>query len=145
MEPLTITASDDTPEISFDKQTNKFQITGKSLPEDVIEFYSPIFNWLERYVADPNEETFNSRRIAQEAFLAGNDLLILSDYALTESWEDQAANIRSTIAFFQERYASDPSFQALVNEAVARILKLKLSLYGTTPRLSIVQPNATRH
>jgi beta-N-acetylhexosaminidase len=98
---------------------------------------------LRRYY-DPNEETFNSRRIAQEAFLAGNDLLILSDYALTESWEDRAANIRSTIAFFQERYASDPSFQSLVNEAVARILRLKLSLYGTTPRLSTVRPNATQ-
>jgi beta-N-acetylhexosaminidase len=98
---------------------------------------------LRRYY-DPNEESFNSRRIAQEAFLAGNDLLVLSDFALSDNWEDQAANIESTIAFFQERYANDPSFQALVNEAVARILRLKLSLYGTTPRLSAAQPSPSR-
>jgi hypothetical protein len=57
MEPLFIKATDDTPEIHFDKAKGIFSITGKSLPEDVIEFYSPVFSWLEQYVADPNEET----------------------------------------------------------------------------------------
>jgi beta-N-acetylhexosaminidase len=34
---------------------------------------------------DPSEENFNSRRIAQEALFAGNDLLFLSKFALTDS------------------------------------------------------------
>jgi hypothetical protein len=57
MEQLFIKATDDTPEILFDKSKNIFRITGKSLPEDVIEFYSPVFSWLEQYIADPNKET----------------------------------------------------------------------------------------
>jgi hypothetical protein len=57
MEQLFIKATDDTPEILLDKVKGIFCITGKSLPEDVIEFYSPVFSWLEQYVADPNEET----------------------------------------------------------------------------------------
>ena len=79
---------------------------------------------------DPDEADFNNRRIAREAFLAGNDLLILSQFALTNDWGDQADKIKSTITFFQERYENDPSFQTAVDEAVARILRLKLSLYG---------------
>jgi len=90
---------------------------------------------------DPNEESFNSRRIAQDAFLAGNDLLLLSQFALSEDWEDQIANVKSTITFFHERYDSDPSFQALVDTAVARILRLKLALYGDTFRLTATQPD----
>lgn len=57
MEPLKIEGKDDTPMVILDRQENKFEITGKSLPENVTEFYDPIFNWLEKYVEDPNDET----------------------------------------------------------------------------------------
>ncbi len=90
---------------------------------------------------DPNEQNFNSRRIAQDAFLAGNDLLLLSQFALSDDWADQIANVKSTITFFREKYESDPSFQALVDAAVARILRLKLALYGGTFQLSAAQPD----
>ncbi len=91
---------------------------------------------------DPNEESFNSRRIAQDAFLAGNDLLLLSQFALSDDWEDQIANVKSTITFFCEKYGSEPSFQASVDAAVARILRLKLALYGGTFELAATQPDA---
>ena len=90
---------------------------------------------------DPNEQVFNSRRIAQEAFLAGNDVLLLSQFALSDDWGDQVANVKSTINFFREKYDTDPSFQTLVDAAVARILRLKLSLYGGTFRLAATQPD----
>ena len=53
---------------------------------------------------DPNEQTFNSRRVAQEAFLAGNDILLISEFALSDSWQDQLASLKSTITFFQDKY-----------------------------------------
>jgi beta-N-acetylhexosaminidase len=91
---------------------------------------------------DPSEQTFNGRRIAQEAFLAGNDVLLLSQFALTGRWDDRAANVRSTITFFQEKYDSDAAFKALVDAAVARILRLKLSLYGGRFTLEATQRTA---
>lgn len=90
---------------------------------------------------DPKEETFNGRRIAQDALLAGNDLLILSQFALDSSWEERVANVKSTITFFRDKYESDPSFQALVDTAVARILRLKLALYGGKFLLDSVRPD----
>ncbi len=80
---------------------------------------------------DPTEREFNALRIAQEAFLAGNDLMILSHFAQGDDWESHMANVRATLAFFRGRYASDPTFQARVDEAVLRILRLKLGLYTT--------------
>ncbi|MFW6135994.1 MAG: glycoside hydrolase family 3 N-terminal domain-containing protein [Chloroflexota bacterium] len=91
---------------------------------------------------DPSEQAFNGRRVAQDAFLAGNDLLLLSQFSLSGEWDEQVTNVESTISFFQEKYESDPSFQQQVDEAVARILRLKLSLYGDTFRLADVQPDA---
>ncbi|MCS7177854.1 MAG: glycoside hydrolase family 3 N-terminal domain-containing protein [Anaerolineae bacterium] len=85
---------------------------------------------------DPSEQKFNPLRVAQEAFLAGNDLLILSHFTAGSDWESHIANVKATLSFFREKYASDPSFQARVDEAVLRILRLKLRLYGSRFTLS---------
>lgn len=91
---------------------------------------------------DPSEQKFNHLRVAQEAFLAGNDLLVLSHFATGDDWESHIANVKATLAFFREKYASDPSFQARVDEAVLRILRLKLRLYGSRFTLSATQRDA---
>ncbi|HHS97125.1 MAG TPA: hypothetical protein ENK08_04390 [Chloroflexi bacterium] len=88
---------------------------------------------------DPTEQSFNGLRVARDAFVAGNDLLILSHFASTDDWETHFENVRTTIAFFREKYATDPTFQAWVDQAVLRILRLKLRLYGDPFTLSDVQ------
>ncbi len=79
---------------------------------------------------DPDLKTFQHKQIAKEAFLAGNDLLILAEYALTSDWQSQYDNMRDTIAFFQSEYRSNPAFAERVDEAVTRILRLKMALYA---------------
>jgi beta-N-acetylhexosaminidase len=78
---------------------------------------------------DPQLQSFPHKRVAQEAFLAGNDLLVLSQFALTDVWADQFENIKSTIEFFRDKYVSDSKFQAQVDQSLARILRLKHELY----------------
>jgi hypothetical protein len=57
MSPLIIESSAETPEIILDKKTNTFIFKGKSLPENPIFFYEPVFSWLDNYIVDPNSET----------------------------------------------------------------------------------------
>lgn len=78
---------------------------------------------------DPTLQDFPHKRIAQEAFLAGNDLLLMSQFSLTDNWEDELANIKETITFFQDKYETDADFKRRVDEAVTRILSLKSKLY----------------
>ena len=78
---------------------------------------------------DPTLETFPHRRIAKEAFLAGNDLLLLGQFALRSVWQDQFPNIKDTIFFFRTEYINNPTFATQVDETVARILQAKLKLY----------------
>jgi beta-N-acetylhexosaminidase len=78
---------------------------------------------------DPQLKTFPHRQIAREAFLAGNDLLILSQFALVDDWTQQYNNTVEVIEYFREAYETDPAFAARVDEAVARILRKKLAIY----------------
>ena len=93
---------------------------------------------------DPTGENFNNRLVAKEAFIAGNDLLILSQFALSEEWDDHVANIKSTLAFFEELYDNDASFQSAVDNSVARILRLKLTLHDGRFTLATTSPEVER-
>jgi hypothetical protein len=57
MEPLLIKATDSTPNVILDKDKSIFEISGNSLPENVMKFYDPILNWIKAYIKDPNPST----------------------------------------------------------------------------------------
>jgi len=42
-----------TPYIQFDPKTGKFEMRGKSIPENSKVFYSNMFDWLDRYISQP--------------------------------------------------------------------------------------------
>ncbi|MCB8922008.1 MAG: hypothetical protein H6662_10520 [Ardenticatenaceae bacterium] len=89
---------------------------------------------------DDTEQEFPHRRVAKDALLAGNDLLYLADFALgSEDYAAELANTKDTILWFRDKYVTDPSFQLRVDEAVLRILQLKLRLYGDNFALENVQ------
>jgi len=83
-----------------------------------------------RQYYDPQLKNFPAKSIAQDALLAGNDLLYLSRFALNDNWPEQLANIQATIQFFREQYTRDQTFKARVNSALRRILTLKRRLYA---------------
>ena len=78
---------------------------------------------------DPLDKDFNARRIAQEAFVAGNDVLVLGNFSTADDWAAQLSNIKTTLAFFRTQYQEDKAFTARVDEALVRILTLKLRMY----------------
>ncbi len=57
MNDLIIEATEETPRIFFKKNKNIFVISERSLPENAVEFYTPVFEWLEQYKKDTNTET----------------------------------------------------------------------------------------
>jgi len=49
MEALRIEETEDTPRIVLDPENNEFSVSGRSLPEDSVAFYTPVFEWLQQY------------------------------------------------------------------------------------------------
>jgi len=57
MNALIIKEEEGTPKIILDKDNQRFEVSGNSLPEDIIGFYLPIYKWFEEYMKDPNQRT----------------------------------------------------------------------------------------
>lgn len=99
MRVIKIEGTDDTPQVTLDANPeNPFmEISGRSLPEDVVAFYDPILEWLDEYSENPLEKTvlnikleyFNtaSSKLLLDILLkledmseAGNDVLVRWHY-----------------------------------------------------------------
>jgi len=93
MEIMKIKGTDDTPSVVLDKDSEIFEISGRSLPEDVTTFYEPILNWLDEYAESPNSKTVFTFKLVyfntasskllldilmklEEMYENGNDILI---------------------------------------------------------------------
>ena len=56
-ENLHIDAQHNTPEIKLNAQTGDLVFTGKSIPENATQLYTPVIQWIKQYIEDPLEET----------------------------------------------------------------------------------------
>lgn len=54
---IKIKGQADTPHVILDAVNGVFELSGKSMPEDVNAFYEPIIEWLNEYKDEPNEKT----------------------------------------------------------------------------------------
>lgn len=57
MEPISIAGTPKTPTVHFDSGSGKVEIKGRSIPENSIEFYKPLVDWLEAYLSTPADLT----------------------------------------------------------------------------------------
>jgi beta-N-acetylhexosaminidase len=81
---------------------------------------------------DAQRAGFPHLRIAREALMAGNDILPLVQFSLSDDWEaDSYPRMVETIEYIQDRYRNDPAYRPLVDESVRRVLQAKLELYGS--------------
>lgn len=57
MENLIIIPGIKTPSINFVSENGTLEIKGKSIPENSIEFFKPVYNWLDDYATNPKSKT----------------------------------------------------------------------------------------
>jgi len=57
MEKFVREETEDTPEIIFDPENGVFKISKISVPENALEFYAPVLEWIKQYSEEPNIQT----------------------------------------------------------------------------------------
>ncbi|HAF29335.1 MAG TPA: nuclear pore complex subunit [Bacteroidales bacterium] len=57
MESISIEGTPKTPTVNFDATTGIIEVKGRSIPENSIEFYRPLVEWLEEYSKEPQKLT----------------------------------------------------------------------------------------
>lgn len=55
MNSLYFAKTSKTPEITFDPKNEVFEIVGRSIPENSVEFYRPVMEWLDAYQKEPDD------------------------------------------------------------------------------------------
>ena len=61
--PLRYEGSEDTPSAVLDKDDELFLFEGRSLPENVNDFYEPVLDWFKAYRQNPLPETVVNFRL----------------------------------------------------------------------------------
>lgn len=57
METLNIPMTSKTPLVSFDANAGIIELSGRSIPENTMEFYGPLFDLLDKYLIQPQSKT----------------------------------------------------------------------------------------
>ena len=83
METLLIEGSPKTPTIKFDWDKGFLEIKGRSIPENSIEFYKPLVDWLDKYSGKPQKLT--NVNIHLEYFNTSSSKCILDVFKKLES------------------------------------------------------------
>jgi hypothetical protein len=91
MQAIKIKGSDDTPNVILDKDNGVFEISGRSLPEDVAAFYEPILEWLEEYADNPLDKTIFNFKL--EYFNTASSKLLLDVLLKLEDMFDDGKDI----------------------------------------------------
>lgn len=91
MDKLVLQGSPKTPEVNFDQETGLISLRGRSIPENSIEFFQPINDWIDLYCQSPQTDTVLDIRL--EYFNTSSSKCILDIFKKFEKLNAGSANV----------------------------------------------------
>ncbi|MDH4471711.1 MAG: DUF1987 domain-containing protein [Fluviicola sp.] len=91
MENLHLEGSAKTPSIHFDAAAGKLELKGRSIPENSVEFYKPLNDWIDAYGKSPVAETAVDVKL--EYFNTSSSKCILDLFKKLESISGHSTNV----------------------------------------------------
>ncbi len=125
METIKILGTDDTPHVILDPDNEIFEISGRSLPEDVTAFYEPVLTWLDEYAQSPNSKTVFTFRLVY--FNTASSKLLLDILMKLEQMHEDGKNI--LVKWF---YPEDDEDMQEAGEEYADIVDVPFEQVGYT-------------
>ncbi|HUW07549.1 MAG TPA: DUF1987 domain-containing protein [Williamwhitmania sp.] len=125
METIKILGTDDTPHVILDPDNEIFEISGRSLPEDVTAFYEPVLTWLDEYAQNPNSKTAFTFRLVY--FNTASSKLLLDILMKLEQMHEDGKNV--IVKWF---YPEDDEDMQEAGEEYADIVDVPFEQIGYT-------------
>lgn len=91
MELINIEGTPKTPTVSMDPNSGVVEIKGRSIPENSIEFYKPLVDWLDEYAKSPASKTVVNIRL--EYFNTASSKCILDVFKKLEVLKKNSADV----------------------------------------------------
>ena len=115
MDPIKIEGTPKTPTVSFDAETGELEIAGRSIPENAVEFYKPLVDWIGSYGNTSKSNTKVNIRL--EYFNTSSSKCILDVFKKLE-----AINSKTEITinwYYEEDYEdmleAGEDYEAIIN------------------------------
>jgi hypothetical protein len=121
MDKLVIDGSPKTPTIEFDANSGVLLLKGRSIPENSIEFFQPLNDWLEKYAEGPSAKTVVEVRL--EYFNTSSSKCILDFFKKLEK-----VNGSSTSVHVNWYFETDDEDMEEAGEDYQAILSLPFSI-----------------
>ena len=83
MENINLEGTPKTPTVKFDSGAGSLELSGRSIPENSIEFYKPLLEWIDKYGSAPKSKT--EVNIKLEYFNTSSSKCILDVFKKLES------------------------------------------------------------
>jgi SiaC family regulatory phosphoprotein len=113
MENIILQPTPKTPSVKMDAATGAVEIKGRSIPENSLEFYKPLIDWVEKYAVAPQAET--EIHIQLEYFNTSSSKCLLDLFKRLET-----INNKVTINWYYEQDDEDmleagEDYEAIIN------------------------------
>lgn len=110
MENYVLEGTPKSPQVNFNAETGVLLLSGRSIPENAREFYRPMIEWIEKYNANPKQQTvfdicleyfntssskaiFDLFKTAESLNLKGNSTVIVKWKYENDDWEMRDAGL----------------------------------------------------
>ena len=116
MDNYSLEGSAKTPSISFDGDKGVLELRGRSIPENSIEFYKPLNDWIDNYGKSPQAETIVDVRL--EYFNTSSSKCILDLFKQLENLNGSGTNIKVNWYFEEDDEDMEEAgedYQAIIN------------------------------
>lgn len=112
MDDISLVGSPKTPSIKFSAD-GRLEMRGRSIPENALDFYKPLLEWVDNYSRNPQAET--TVHVQLEYFNTASSKCMLDLFRKLES-----VNSKTTIHWFYEQDDEDmleagEDYEAIVN------------------------------
>ena len=91
MEPISLEGTSKTPTIKFNADEGVMEIKGRSIPENSIDFYKPMVDWLDEYANNPRDKTIVNVQL--EYFNTSSSKCILDVFKKLEAINKGKGNV----------------------------------------------------
>lgn len=105
LESLVIEGTNKTPKVTFTAE-GKLEISGKSIPENSIEFYQQLYSWLDNYAQSPAAST--ELKIQLEYFNTSSSKCLLDIFRKLEAIKKEG---RSAMVVYWHYEAEDEDME----------------------------------
>lgn len=105
-----------TPTVNFDEASGVLEVKGRSIPENSVEFYKPLNEWVESYGKSPQSVT--TFEVKLEYFNTSSSKCILDLFKLLENLDGNGTEVKVNWYFEEDDEDMEEAgedYQAIIN------------------------------